>query len=209
MQLAELCLEVASWFQYPVELTFVEMAAIIHHRLVLIHPFENGNGRFSRLIADRFLRACACTHPTWPNYLHQEGGIRKDYIQTLKYADRGDYAPLIEFMKKYGARDPSLIELLNSRFYRTYTNSERGIFLVKALLRNGGNPNDQTQNGHRLLQLAVKSDLEKIVKLLIEAGAEVDFKDRSGLTPFQIAVMQGNKSLSDFLLSKGAQQDEI
>lgn len=54
-QLAELCLEVFSWLQDPVELTFVEMAARIHHRLVFIHPFENGNGRFSRLVADQRL----------------------------------------------------------------------------------------------------------------------------------------------------------
>jgi fido (protein-threonine AMPylation protein) len=56
-QLAEFCFEVLAWFHNPVELTFVEIAARIHHRLVFIHPFENGNGRFSRLIADRFLLA--------------------------------------------------------------------------------------------------------------------------------------------------------
>jgi len=52
--------------------------------------------------------------------------------------------------------------------------------------------------------LAVKADLEEIVKLLVDAGAEVDGKDRSRLTPFQIAVNQGNKKMADFLLSRGA-----
>jgi Fic-DOC domain mobile mystery protein B len=204
VQLAELCLEVLSWFQYPVELTFVEMASRVHHRLVYIHPFENGNGRFSRLIADRLLLAFRCPHPIWPNHMNQEGLLRKDYIHTLKSADKGDYAPLVDLMKQLGASDPNLSELIRNNFYRPYLRGENGVALVNALLKNGGNPNDQTPNGHRLLQLAVKSGLENIVKLLISAGAEVDVKDRTGLTPFQVAVVQENKTLADFLVSKGA-----
>jgi Fic-DOC domain mobile mystery protein B len=205
-ELAELCLEVSSWFQYAVELTFVEMAARVHHRLVFIHPFENGNGRFSRLIADRFLLAFKCQHPVWPSHLNQEGIARKDYIETLKSADKGDYEPLVSFMKKLGARDPNLSELMKNSFYLTYINGEKGLAIVKALLRNGANPNDQAQNGYKPLQLAVKAGFEEIVKFLVAVGAEVDTIDKSGLTPFQIAVMQENKTLADFFLSKGAKQ---
>ncbi len=104
IRLAELCLEVLSWLEHPVDLTFVEMAARIHHRLVFIHPFENGNGRFSRLVSDRFLLAFRCPYPIWPNHLNQEGVVRKDYILTLKSADRGDYTALVEFMVKLGSR---------------------------------------------------------------------------------------------------------
>jgi ankyrin repeat protein len=46
--------------------------------------------------------------------------------------------------------------------------------------------------------------LEEIVKLLVDAGAEVDAKDRSWLTPIQVALAQENKTMSDFLLSRGA-----
>ncbi|MBA3721236.1 MAG: mobile mystery protein B [Parachlamydiaceae bacterium] len=205
-QLAELCLEVSSWVQYPVELTFVEMAARVHHQLVFIHPFENGNGRFSRLIADRFLLAFRCTYPLWPIHLNQEGIVRKDYIKTLKNADRGDYAPLVDFMKKLGASDPNLSELIKNSFYLPYISGEKGLATVKALLRSGSNPNDQTANGHRVLQLSVKAGLEEIVKLLVTSGADVDVNDKSGLTPFQVAVGQENKALADFFLSKGAKQ---
>ncbi len=205
-QLVELCSEVSSWSQYPVELTFVEMAARVHHRLVFIHPFENGNGRFSRLIADRFLLAFRCQHPVWPSHLNQEGVVRKDYIKTLKSADKGDYAPLVDFMKKLGASDPNLSELIRNNFYRTYISGEKGVAIVKALLRSGSNPNDQTSNGHRALQLSIKAGLEGIVKLLVAFGADLDTKDKSGLTPFQIAVAQENKALADFFLSKGAKK---
>ncbi len=205
-QLAELCLEVSSWSEYPVELTFVEMAARVHHRLVFIHPFENGNGRFSRLIADRFLLAFKCQHPVWPSHLNQEGVVRKDYIKTLKSADKGDYVPLVDFMNKLGARDPNLSELIRNSFYRTHISGEKGLAIVKALLRSGCSPNDQTSNGHRALQLSVKAGLEEIVKLLVALGADVDTKDKSGLTSFQITILQENKALADFFLLKGAKQ---
>lgn len=208
-QLAELCLEVSSWSQYPVELTFVEMAARVHHGLVFIHPFENGNGRFSRLIADRFLLAFRCQYPVWPSHLNQEGVVRKDYIKTLKSADKGDYAPLVDFMKKLGASDPTLSELIRNSFFRRYISGEKGLAMVKALLRSGSNPNDETSNGHRALQLSVKAGLEEIVKLLVTFGADVDTKDKSGLTPFQIAVGQENKVLADFFLLKGAKQQPL
>ena len=206
MRLAEFCLEVTSWSEYPTELTFVEMAARVHHRLVAIHPFENGNGRFSRLIADRFLLAYKCLYPTWPNHLNKESSIRKDYIQTLKNADKGDYSSLIRFMKKFGACDPKLNELFGSNFYRSLMKSNRGLAIVNALLRNGENPNDETSNGHRVLQLAIKAGLDEIVKRLVNAGAKIDVIDRSGLTPFQASVKKENQALANFFISKGANQ---
>lgn len=77
---------------------------------------------------------------------------------------------------------------------------------MKSLLRTGANPNDQVQGGYKPLHLAVKAGFEEIVKLLVASGADVNAIDKSGLTPFQIAVMQENKALADFFLSKGAKQ---
>ncbi|NGX59417.1 MAG: hypothetical protein KR126chlam3_00568 [Chlamydiae bacterium] len=202
--LAELCNEVVSWFHHPVELTFLEKSAFIHHRLVSIHPFENGNGRFSRLVADRFLLALRCPHPIWPNHLQRDGIARKEYIQALKNADKGDYEPLISFMKEFGACDPQVSEFFTNRFYRNFLKRDIGVAILIALLRRGGNPNETTPKGYRVLHLAVKSGLKEIVKLLIDSGAEIDAKDRNGLTPFQTAVMMENTILADFLVSCGA-----
>ncbi len=205
-QLAAFCVEVQAWLQHPTELSFVEMAARIHHRLVYIHPFENGNGRFSRLIADRFLLAWRRPYPIWPNQLSRECKVRKEYIQTLRDADSGDYMPLIDLMKRLGARDPTIVELLMNNFYQTRIRGDRLSAVVRALLRNGVTPNEETPNGHRLLQLAVRAGLEDVVRLLLDAGVEVDVRDRSRLTPFQVAVQQENKALADLLLSKGAKR---
>lgn len=101
-QLSEICADVNAWCNEPIELTFLEQAARIHHRLVSIHPFENGNGRFSRLIADRYLLAYKCSYPNWP-HLQNNNHARQNYIQSLKNADEGDYSALMKFMYTYGA----------------------------------------------------------------------------------------------------------
>ena len=103
-QLGELCADVKAWSNKNIDLTTLEQAARIHHRLVFIHPFENGNGRFSRLVADRYLIAHECSYPNWP-YLQNKSKSRDTYIQSLKEADQGNYEPLIEFMCDHGAQE--------------------------------------------------------------------------------------------------------
>ena len=38
------------------EMDLIEQVARLHHRSVAIHPFLNGNGRWSRLLANIFLK---------------------------------------------------------------------------------------------------------------------------------------------------------
>lgn len=204
LQIAELCEEVTSWEKEPIELTFLERGAIIHHRLVKIHPFENGNGRFSRLVADRCLYGWKCSYPNWPENLNREGQLRAKYIEALRAADKGNYEPLIGFMKDLGAEDPSICTLFQDRFYRPFMDGLKGVTLVRALLRRGENP-----SRHHPLQLVLKAKLERqnkleILKMLINRGAQVDAKDKSGLTPFQVAVAQGENDIALLLKSEGA-----
>ena len=87
------------WSAISCDLSPIEQATRIHHRLVWIHPFPNGNGRFARLIADMYLKSLGCTHPTWPVDLQNDSPDRKRYINTLKAADKGDFGPLIAFTR--------------------------------------------------------------------------------------------------------------
>jgi Fic-DOC domain mobile mystery protein B len=205
-QLAIFTAEVQSWSQHSVELTFLEMAAQVHHRLVFIHPFENGNGRFSRLVADRILLAWRCPYPLWPSNLGGKCEKRREYIHALKNADKGDYGPLIDLMKGLGAQNPTLGELLNNQWYRKTMNDDRLQGTMKALLRSGCDANEKTSKGHLPLQLAIKTGSVEMVQLLLTAGADLNTPDRSGLTPFQVAVMQENKTIADLLASKGAKR---
>jgi len=55
MQLRNLLDDVRYWVEQKTYLP-MEIALRFHHRLVYIHPFANGNGRFARIIADALLR---------------------------------------------------------------------------------------------------------------------------------------------------------
>lgn len=81
--------------------TCEEMAVRFHHRLVWIHPFLNGNGRFSRLATDLFLQHQGEEKFAWGRKnLGQVGEKRENYIYSLRRADReNDYSALLEFVK--------------------------------------------------------------------------------------------------------------
>jgi Fic-DOC domain mobile mystery protein B len=83
------------WFEngtFPVD----EAALRLHHRMVLVHPFPNGNGRHARLWCDTILRRHGRPPIDWkPEQLGHAGDVRRRYIDGLRAADGGDYAPLI------------------------------------------------------------------------------------------------------------------
>lgn len=77
-----------------------EQAARLHHRLVLIHPFSNGNGRHARLFTDAFLRSCGAAPFSWGRInLVNASATRTAYIAALQAADRRDYGPLLAFVR--------------------------------------------------------------------------------------------------------------
>lgn len=78
-----------------------ERAVRIHRRLVAVHPFPNGNGRCTRLLADLYLTAIG--HPifTWGagGSLDEDGDVRRRYLDALRSADADDYGPLVAFAR--------------------------------------------------------------------------------------------------------------
>jgi Fic-DOC domain mobile mystery protein B len=72
--------------------TPVEFAARLHHRLVQIHLFPNGNGRHARLYTNIVMeRVLQQPRPRW-------AGPRDDYVAALRSADGGDIGPLIDWL---------------------------------------------------------------------------------------------------------------
>lgn len=77
-----------------------EIAVRFHHRLVAIHPFPNGNGRWSRLAADLLIFNLGKERFTWGRVNLQDAGeTRKTYIAPLKAADNHDHWLLITFAR--------------------------------------------------------------------------------------------------------------
>ena len=90
---------VAYWIENA---TFLpdEIALRFHHGLVVVHPFPNGNGRWSRLMGDILAVRLGRPAFTWSGgALADAGELRARYIAALQAADAHDLAPLIGFAR--------------------------------------------------------------------------------------------------------------
>ena len=77
-----------------------EIATRFHHRLILIHPFPNGNGRHARMATDLLLVKMGRPRFTWGQVnLVDPGETRQRYVDALRAADHHDIGPLLEFVR--------------------------------------------------------------------------------------------------------------
>ncbi len=79
-----------SWFGHNQKrLHPIELSAIIHHKLVSIHPFVDGNGRTARLLMNIILM-----QKGYPLVIILKND-RKTYYEALSKADNGNLTPFI------------------------------------------------------------------------------------------------------------------
>ena len=78
-----------------------EIAARFHRDLVWIHPFPNGNGRHSRMMADALLRSLGQVAFSWGSgsNLVAAKDVRAQYLAALRAADQGDLQLLLTFVR--------------------------------------------------------------------------------------------------------------
>ena len=82
-----------------------EVSVRIHHRLTWIHPFENGNGRWSKLVTNVYLHKKGLPVMQWPeDQKFVKEVFRPRYLSSLKSADRGDFEPLCKLHKEYSGK---------------------------------------------------------------------------------------------------------
>jgi len=96
MELKKLCDDIEYWDKNKTY-DIYELIARMHHRAVKVHPFYNGNGRWSRMLANIYLRQHGKMPVCWQeDMLAKENPKRSEYIAALKKADNGNYKGLIE-----------------------------------------------------------------------------------------------------------------
>lgn len=77
-----------------------EIAVRFSHRLVAIHPYPNGNGRFSRIVGDMLAVQLGQPRFTWGRVsLVDAGETRAAYVAALRAADAHDIEPLLAFAR--------------------------------------------------------------------------------------------------------------
>jgi Fic family protein len=72
----------------------IELAAILHHKFVHIHPFFDGNGRTGRLLMNTVIMQAGYPLTIILN------NDRKKYYKVLAEADEGNYEPLTDFIAR-------------------------------------------------------------------------------------------------------------
>jgi Fic-DOC domain mobile mystery protein B len=92
--------DLAVWGQDPMDL--LEQAARLHHGAVVIHPFLDGNGRWSRMLANIWLKRQGHPITYWPEeVIGAVSVLRSEYLAAIKAADEGDHGPLTELHRRF------------------------------------------------------------------------------------------------------------
>ena len=79
-----------NWFNAPASIDPVLKAGVAHFWFVTIHPFEDGNGRIARAIADMALARADGTKERFYSMSSQIEADRREYYLKLEASQRGD-----------------------------------------------------------------------------------------------------------------------
>jgi Fic-DOC domain mobile mystery protein B len=96
-QVRDLLADARYWLEHA---TWPKVEAVVrlHHRMVAIHPFPDGNGRHARLLADLLMMKLSQPALTWGRgNLANAAALRATYIAALQRAGAGELGPLVDF----------------------------------------------------------------------------------------------------------------
>ena len=109
------------WFNASAAIDPVVKSGLAHFWFVTIHPFEDGNGRIARAIADMALARADGTKDRFYSMSSQIDAERKDYYLRLEAAQRGDVEItlwLTWFLGCLGRAIDSAEQVLATVFYK-------------------------------------------------------------------------------------------
>lgn len=93
LQVPQKMINLISWLKTQKnKINIIEPSALLHHKLVHIHPFFDGNGRTARLTMNLLLMQTG-----YPLVIILKND-RKKYYDVLGKADSGKYEPLVKFI---------------------------------------------------------------------------------------------------------------
>lgn len=91
--------ELVSWWQTSSDREPVLVATVIHAWITQIHPFDDGNGRLARLLANM-----ALAQRKYPPLIVRSESDRGQYLDALAHCDDGDILPLYELFSRIARR---------------------------------------------------------------------------------------------------------
>lgn len=87
--------QLVSWWRSSVDCEPVLAATVVHAWITQIHPFEDGNGRVARLLAN-----LALSQREYPPLVLRSDSDRNQYLDALARCDDGDILPLYELFSR-------------------------------------------------------------------------------------------------------------
>ena len=129
--------------------------------------------------------------------------------------------PLLHHASVFGLR--SIIEKLLERgtdinLYNHYLLTPLGLAcitglcspeVVEYMIQKGADVNTNGPEGDSLLLSLTKSRRSDIAALLVKNGADIDYKDRDGNTPFELAVAENDDVILNAILEKYPERKQI
>lgn len=102
-QLKRLRDDLAFWLSERCDMGLLEILARFHHRVVYIHPFPDGNGRWGRVLTDalatrQFGLDALVWAATSDDLRDLDSPQRKKYIAAVQAGDSGDIDPLMHYV---------------------------------------------------------------------------------------------------------------
>jgi Fic-DOC domain mobile mystery protein B len=103
-EIKKLCDDCEYWIEHKTY-DWSEIAARFHHKVVWIHPFVNGNGRFARILTDILLKKHKQAALNWGRDAYpedkftSESELRAEYLSSLRDADNKKFQKLIRFIR--------------------------------------------------------------------------------------------------------------
>ena len=134
-----------SWFNAPPKTDLVVASALAHFRFVTIHPFDDGNGRIARAIADLVLARSEKSSQRFYSMSSQIQQERKAYYDVLERCQKGglDVSLWVEWYLRCLMRAISSAErtldavLVKARFWRAHAGesfNDRQLTTINRLL---------------------------------------------------------------------------
>jgi Fic family protein len=132
--------ELIDWYNTEIEkneLHPIELAALFHYKFVLIHPFDDGNGRISRLLMNYVL-----LKNNLPPVIIKTND-KKNYLNALNQADTGNINAFIQYIAKQLEWSLELqIKATKGESIEEPLDVEKEISLYKKYLNSGTKPNN-------------------------------------------------------------------